>query len=72
MVQLGADVCAGDPLGGANVVSEDVGKCVEEIMGWKLPTIFVGGGCFFMSISNLKKKYLFIDVAHQLTVNHQN
>lgn len=44
VVQCGADSIAGDPLGGANLLPEDIGKCVEQILSWKLPTMFLGGG----------------------------
>lgn len=43
-MQLGADICSGDPLGGANVIPEDIGICIKEILSWKLPAIFLGGG----------------------------
>lgn len=44
VVQCGADVCAGDPLGGANVIPEDIGICISEILSTQLPAIFLGGG----------------------------
>lgn len=44
VVQCGADCMAGDPLGGANLVPENIGDCVREILSWHLPTMFLGGG----------------------------
>ncbi|GAB0098970.1 Histone deacetylase [Sergentomyia squamirostris] len=44
VVQCGADVIAGDPLGGANLTPEDVSKCLKEVMSWDLPCMFLGGG----------------------------
>lgn len=44
MVQCGADAIAGDPLGGTNILPVDLGKCISEIMDWRLPTMFLGGG----------------------------
>lgn len=46
VVQCGADCIAGDPLGGANLIPENIGDCVREILRWHLPTIFLGGGEF--------------------------
>lgn len=44
VVQCGADSIAGDPLGGTNLIPEDLGSCIELILAWYLPTIFLGGG----------------------------
>lgn len=44
MVQCGADSIVGDPLGGTNLVPEDLASCVEHILSWDLPTLFLGGG----------------------------
>jgi acetoin utilization deacetylase AcuC-like enzyme len=34
----------GDPLGGANLTPPDIGKCIEFLLKWNVPKIFVGGG----------------------------
>lgn len=44
VVQCGADCIAGDPLGSANLVPENIGECVKEVLSWHLPTMFLGGG----------------------------
>lgn len=44
VVQCGADAIASDPLGGANLLPQDIGKCLQEILSWNLPTMFLGGG----------------------------
>lgn len=44
VVQCGADSIVGDPLGGTNLLPEDLAICVERILSWDLPTIFLGGG----------------------------
>lgn len=44
VVQCGADAIAGDPLGGTNLSAEDFGECVREVLNWKLPIMFLGGG----------------------------
>ncbi|XP_055314156.1 histone deacetylase 8-like [Sitodiplosis mosellana] len=44
VVQCGADSIVSDPLGGTNLLPEDLAICVERILSWDLPTIFLGGG----------------------------
>lgn len=44
VVQCGADSIVGDPLGGTNLVPEDLAICIERVLSWNLPTLFVGGG----------------------------
>lgn len=44
VVQCGADSIVGDPLGGTNLTPEDIGICIERILSWSVPTIFLGGG----------------------------
>lgn len=53
IVQCGADVITGDPLGGTNLIPEDIGRCVKEILTWNLPTMFLGGGKLALPISYL-------------------
>lgn len=44
VVQCGADVLSGDPLGSANLNIVDVSQCVSKILNKTGPKIFVGGG----------------------------
>lgn len=44
IVQCGADVIVGDHLGGTNLIPEDCLKCVQQVLSWNTPTIFLGGG----------------------------
>ncbi|XP_065092285.1 histone deacetylase 8-like isoform X2 [Ochlerotatus camptorhynchus] len=44
IVQCGGDVIVGDHLGGTNLLPEDLLKCVQKVLGWNLPTVFLGGG----------------------------
>lgn len=53
VIQCGADSIAGDPLGGTNLIPEDLGCCIEQILSWQRPTIFLGGGKMFNSSSFL-------------------
>ena len=42
--QCGADVIAGDPLGGFNLTNTGFNKCVKYIVDWNLPLLILGGG----------------------------
>lgn len=44
VLQCGADVLVGDPLGGANLVLEDLGQCLKEVLSWNIPLMLLGGG----------------------------
>lgn len=44
VLQCGADVLVGDPLGGANLVLEDIGQCLKEVLSWNIPLLLLGGG----------------------------
>lgn len=44
IVQCGADIIVGDHLGGTNLIPEDCLKCVQQVLSWNTPTIFLGGG----------------------------
>ncbi|XP_063705171.1 histone deacetylase 8-like [Culicoides brevitarsis] len=44
VVQCGADILAGDPLGSANLQISDMMTCVERILSKNGPKIFLGGG----------------------------
>lgn len=47
VVQCGADVLAGDPLGGANLTIEDCEACISCILEKRGPKLFLGGGGYF-------------------------
>ncbi|KAF2904534.1 hypothetical protein ILUMI_01635 [Ignelater luminosus] len=44
VIQCGADVINGDPIGKFNVTPEGLQICVQQILDFKLPTLFLGGG----------------------------
>ncbi|XP_059621926.1 histone deacetylase 8-like [Phlebotomus argentipes] len=44
VVQCGADILTGDPLGGANLTPRDMIECLNEVKSWNIPCLFVGGG----------------------------
>uniref|UniRef100_W8CB34 Histone deacetylase n=1 Tax=Ceratitis capitata TaxID=7213 RepID=W8CB34_CERCA len=44
VVQCGADVIVGDPLGGTNLTPADLLDCFDFILQSKLPTVLLGGG----------------------------
>lgn len=66
VVQCGADAIAGDPLGGTNLIPDDLGKCVERILTWRLPTIFLGGGKFKAKVVFIKNQIFFINFSFQV------
>lgn len=44
VMQLGADTMAGDPMCSFNMTPVGVGKCLRYVLGWRLPTLLLGGG----------------------------
>lgn len=44
IVQCGGDAIVGDPLGNTNLTPNDLGKCIDTVLNWIVPTIFLGGG----------------------------
>ncbi|XP_037819946.1 histone deacetylase 8-like [Lucilia sericata] len=44
IVQCGADVIVGDPLGGTNLIPEDLIECMQYILSYELPSLILGGG----------------------------
>lgn len=44
VIQCGADCLPGDPIGGFNITSKGLGKCLKIILDKKLPTLILGGG----------------------------
>ncbi|KAF4528781.1 hypothetical protein B566_EDAN017113 [Ephemera danica] len=44
VVQCGADGLNKDPLGGFSLTLQGLGTCVQQILSWDKPTLFLGGG----------------------------
>lgn len=44
VMQLGADTMAGDPMCSFNMTPVGVGKCLQHVLQWQLPTLLLGGG----------------------------
>ena len=42
--QCGADGLVGDPMATYNLTLHGLGRCVEWLMDWQLPTLLTGGG----------------------------
>ncbi|CAN0224233.1 unnamed protein product [Lampetra fluviatilis] len=42
--QLGADTLAGDPMCSFNLTPRGIGRCLQSILEWRLPTLVLGGG----------------------------
>jgi acetoin utilization deacetylase AcuC-like enzyme len=49
VVQCGADCINGDPACAFNLTPRGIGQCVEKILTWNLPTLFLGGGTVKLS-----------------------
>ena len=70
VVQCGADSIVSDPLGGTNLLPEDLAICVERILSWDLPTIFLGGGKSKTKINFNKILFLFsVFFLYQIYIN---
>ncbi|XP_073828199.1 histone deacetylase 8-like [Musca autumnalis] len=52
VVQCGADVIVGDPLGGSNLIPQDLIECVQFILKYPAPCVFLGGGGYNMANSS--------------------
>lgn len=44
VLQCGADGLTGDKLGGFNLTLTAFGYCLRKVLGWKKPTLVLGGG----------------------------
>lgn len=49
VLQCGADILAGDPLGGANLTTQDMGECVRHVKDFGVPMMVLGGGGYHLS-----------------------
>lgn len=52
VMQLGADTMAGDPMCSFNMTPVGVGKCLQYVLGWQLPTLLLGGGIYVFIVSS--------------------
>lgn len=43
-MQCGADVIVGDPLGGSNLIPDDLIECLRFILNYQIPCLLLGGG----------------------------
>ena len=44
VLQCGADTLVGDPMDSFSLSAQAVGECVQQVLGWDLPTLILGGG----------------------------
>lgn len=58
MIQCGGDAIVGDPLGNTNLVPKDLGKCVNTVLSWDIPTLFLGGGGY--NIPNTSRYWTYL------------
>lgn len=52
VVQCGGDVIVGDPLGGSNLIPDDLINCVKHILDFQKPTLLLGGGGYNLQNSS--------------------
>ncbi|ETE69706.1 Histone deacetylase 8, partial [Ophiophagus hannah] len=50
VLQLGADTIAGDPMCAFNLTPEGIGKCLNYVLQWQLPTLVLGGDCIELKV----------------------
>lgn len=58
VLQCGADILAGDPLGGANLTTVDMGECVKHVQSLSLPLMVLGGGGY--NLSNTARYWTYL------------
>jgi len=44
VLQCGADMLSGDPVGSFSLTLRGVGRCVTFVLQWGIPTMLLGGG----------------------------
>ncbi|KAH3761283.1 histone deacetylase 9 [Pelomyxa schiedti] len=44
VLTCGVDTLAEDPIGGWNMTIDGIAKCIAIVLGWKIPTLLLGGG----------------------------
>uniref|UniRef100_A0A1B0GEF2 Histone deacetylase n=1 Tax=Glossina morsitans morsitans TaxID=37546 RepID=A0A1B0GEF2_GLOMM len=52
VIQCGGDVIVGDPLGGSNLIPDDLINCVKHILDFQKPTLLLGGGGYNLQNSS--------------------
>lgn len=58
VLQCGADVLAGDPLGGANLTTIDMGECLMHVQRQEIPMMVLGGGGY--NLSNTARYWAYL------------
>lgn len=58
IIQCGGDAIVGDPLGNTNLVPKDLGHCVDTVLSWNIPTLFLGGGGY--NIPNTSRYWTYL------------
>uniref|UniRef100_A0AAX7TQD6 Histone deacetylase 8 n=1 Tax=Astatotilapia calliptera TaxID=8154 RepID=A0AAX7TQD6_ASTCA len=62
VMQLGADTMAGDPMCSFNMTPVGVGKCLQYVLQWQLPTLLLGGGGYNLANTARCWTYLTAEV----------
>ncbi|KAM6909160.1 LOW QUALITY PROTEIN: histone deacetylase 8 [Xenentodon cancila] len=61
VMQLGADTMAGDPMCSFNMTPVGVGKCLQYVLQWQLPTLLLGGGGY--NLANTARCWTYLTAA---------
>ncbi|XP_075155768.1 histone deacetylase 8-like isoform X2 [Haematobia irritans] len=61
VIQCGADVIVGDPLGGTNLVPQDLIECIKFVLNYEIPCLFLGGGGY--NIPNASRYWCLLTAA---------
>ena len=52
VLQCGADAIVGDPLGGSNLIPDDLINCINFVLNYQLPCLLLGGGGYHFTNSS--------------------
>lgn len=61
VVQCGADVIVGDPLGGSNLIPQDLIECLKMVINCEVPCVFLGGGGY--NLANAARYWCLVTAA---------
>jgi len=56
--QCGADGLAGDPMAAFNLSPKGLGQCIQELLSWQNPILFLGGGGY--NIANTARCWTYL------------
>lgn len=70
VLQCGADMLIGDPIGTFSLTPQGLSRCVHSILLWDLPTLLLGGGGYnFANTARFWALCTALSVKHRLAVD---